>query len=199
MSIYKDIRESANLSQCKLSKLSGVSRATIYDIETRGNSPRPDTLDKLAKTLSEFTDLAYVAGLFDRSSTITITRNKAGRTNTSIRPHYLARVVFNSKHRILCEIVKTILDCGNVCPVSSKTFEGFSFYAHSKDAGKALEKLLPYLKLKRAKALVLLAFRAELMKNKRKRKESLWYFREDLDWDLIGKDYEFYYNKIREV
>lgn len=202
MKILKDIRESVGLSQKKLSELSGVHRKTLYEMETNDRGCSEETLNKLSKTLAQFTDLAYVAGLFDRNSVITITKNKIGTTNTQQRPHYIAKVTLSSKHKILCELVKQVLECGLVTTLSPNKHRKeprYEFYAFSKQAELAAERLLPYLKIKREKAKVLLAFREELMSNKVTRGPSIMSGLGDLDWDSIGETYEAFYKRIREV
>ncbi|WP_443083824.1 helix-turn-helix domain-containing protein [Vallitalea sp.] len=47
----KEIRESKNISLNKLSKISGVSKSTLYQIENNDSKPYFDTIYKISRAL----------------------------------------------------------------------------------------------------------------------------------------------------
>lgn len=193
--MIKEIRESCELSRNELARKSGVHRRTLFNIETGKKKCTDKYLYKLVDTLSKYVDLAYVAGLFDRASSIIITKNKAGTTNTSNHVHYVARVVFGTKHKELAELIRSIFNIGEVS--YQKSSNRYSFYAFSKSSEVVLEKLLPYLKIKRKKAEILLAFRRKMNENKLKRSGLI----EKCEWDqdAANDEYEVFYQALREL
>lgn len=220
--ILKDIRESTGLTDRDLSALSGVSRTSIYYLEReRIKNPSPVMIDRLIYELSKYVELSYIAGLVDRASSITITKNKAGHTNTSKYPHYIARFTVGSKHKEIAELVRRVLGVGSVTTLYEK-IDGkkvpyrYNYYAHCVQSGQALEKLFPYLKIKREKAKILLEFRELMTKN---HKAHQLFYRQGLyngnianldegfdlsntrgtwDQEAINLEYEKYYQEIRK-
>ncbi|MCK8824880.1 helix-turn-helix domain-containing protein [Fuchsiella alkaliacetigena] len=63
----KKLRKEFDLTQEKLAKKVGVSRATIAGYETKGKEPPYDTLTKLAEIFNVSTD--YLLGLTDERKT----------------------------------------------------------------------------------------------------------------------------------
>lgn len=200
--ILKEIRESCKLSTSELSRLSGIHRRDIYNLET-GRYCKKAKFYKLVETLASKVELAYIAGLVDRCSSINIGKNKAGATNTSKHPHYIAKFIVTSIHEEIPEIIRTVLGVGETTTV--KSYNGsrdhyYSYYAHNQAAGKALEKLLPYLKIKRQKAQILLDFRKEMEFNKSQRDYLYSIHGPGYEWDQdeINAEYDKYYQRIRE-
>jgi len=172
MKIIKELRESCGLSQKKLAGLLNVSDTKIYDMETGRRKAKNTDLEALGKIMAERIDLSYVAGLFDRSSIITITRTAPYKIHKyQHSPMYVSRVVFNSKHRILCEIIKNVFGVGKV---STSKNGNHSYYAHCEDVDLVLEKLLPYIKLKRYKVETLIEFRKFLEKTRDEYRKDSW-------------------------
>lgn len=201
MTILKEIRESCKMSTAELSRRSGVHRRDIYNLE-QGKCRKDGNkkLYRVLEALSEKIELAYVAGLVDRASSITITKNKAGHTKTSKSPHYIAKFILCSIHLEICEIVRNILKIGEVSySRNSKGNKYYQYYAHCKSAGTAIEKLLPYLKIKRAKAETLLEFR-KCMEDYKLQYKTYLDSGKVSEWDQsIPNDvYETFYQKIRQ-
>jgi transcriptional regulator with XRE-family HTH domain len=175
--LLKSVRLASNLSQNKLGKMSGVSNNYISEIEAGKYNPSSDVLDKLSGTLSQFIDLSYVAGLYDRKSSITILRVKqiSSKEKTSGKWHggwsqgygYLARVEFRSKHKFLVELIQKVFGCGSITHTKySKDPEKtcWTFMAWSDNAEQVLDKIYPYIKLKRQQCDLIFKLR-ELQKN----------------------------------
>lgn len=202
MNILTSIRETIGLSRGELAKLSGVPRSTLYDIETFNREVPEKHVDSLAKVLAEHTNIAYVAGLFDRSSSWLITRLKVGFTNTAKSEHYLSRIHFCTKHKILAETIKSIMGVGEVCWIKdykNKNNGHWLYYAHCKSAAVVAEKLLPYLIIKKGKAETLIEFQELRMGVKKERFLTYNYgINEYYDFDAILDQYEVFYKRIRE-
>lgn len=173
MRVIKELRESCGLSRNKLADLMNVSDSKIYDMETGRRKAKDEDLEVLGKVIAERIDLSYVAGLFDRSSIITITRTAPYKIHKHQHsPAYIARVVFNSKYKILCEIIKNVFGVGKVS--TYKNGGMYSYYAHCEDVDNVLQKLLPYIKLKRHKVETLIEFRSFLEKTRDEYRASSW-------------------------
>lgn len=164
--IIKEIREGLGLSQTELAKDSGVSRSFLSEIEGNKKTFSDETADKLSTSIAKFMEISYIAGLFDRRSTIDILRitqsNKKTEWNGgwTLSEGYIARVEFRSKHKILTNIVKNFFGCGSL--TSTKQANGtknYTYMAWSENAEDVLNTLLPYLKLKRKQAELVLKLR----------------------------------------
>lgn len=190
--ILKEIRESCKLTTTELSKRSGVHRRDIYNLE---QGKRNKHYHKVLDVLAQKVDLAYIAGLVDRASTITITKQMPAEYNCHQDPHYLAKFTLGSVHKEIPEIIMRILDTGKVSP--RKTPNGgvyYSYYAHCAQSYAAIFKLLPYLKIRRAKAQVLLNFRTYMDECPYGKHRKLDYDRES----HLAKC-EWFYQEIRRV
>lgn len=201
MTILKEIRESCKLSTAELSKRSGVHRRDIYNLE---KGKRNKHYHRVLDALAEKVELAYIAGLVDRASCITITKLKKGATSTSKHEHYMARFIVTSVNQDIPEIIKRILVVGEVSKTKSySTIRDYhyTYYAYCDAAGKALEKLLPYLKIKRRKAEILLEFRELMSYNFQQRKYLYDEHGPGYEWDQYFQNskYEEFYQKIRSV
>lgn len=192
--ILKEIRESCKLTTTELSKRSGVHRRDIYNLE---HGKRNKHYHKVLDVLAQKVDLAYIAGLVDRASTITITKQMPAEYNCHQDPYYMAKVVVGSVHKEIPEIIMRILDTGKVStrkvPYKENTVY-HSYYAHCAQAYAAVFKLLPYLKIKRAKAQVLLDFRIYM-------DEHPYGKHKKADYDREGHlaKCEWFYQEIRRV
>lgn len=163
--VLKSLREASNLSQRDLANLAGVSRTKIFDIE-QGKSSAVALADKINTIIAERLDLAYVAGLFDRKSSITTLKNKPdyvkrgpGRVDNP-SPHYVVRVEFLSRHKLLIDIIHKVFKCGSITTIKQDgQVRYWKFMAWSKNAERVLEELYPYLRLKRQQAELLLQLR----------------------------------------
>ena len=202
MTIIKEIRESCKMSTAELSRRSGVHRRTIYNIETGKHKLIINKqFYRLMESPSKDVDLSYIAGLVDRTSSINITKNKAGATNTSKSPHYMARFIVGSVHPEIPEIIRAKLGIGEVSKrrePSGRIY--YNYYAHCQAAGRAVEKILPFLKIKRRKAEVLLEFRKVMEENKLQYQSYLDSGRV-IEWDqsIPNEQYEKYYQLISQV
>lgn len=178
-SVLKGLREAARLSQQELADKTGIDRSTISQLENDKFHLTEDRMDKLSNTLAEFTDLAYVAGLFDRASCLGITKLRVGQVynayGTRVSPHYRVRVNFTSKHKILVEVINRVFGVGKVCP--QKNYRGgqpyYMFYAGSANAEDVLRKLLPYLRVKRSQVELILQLREIINFNRHNRQGSM--------------------------
>lgn len=202
MTILKEIRESSKLSVTELSKLSGVHRRTIYNLETGTQGVESTNFYKIIDSLASFVDKAYIAGLVDRSSTISITKIKPfTQSPTQFHDAYVAKFLVHSIHKEIPEIIKRVLGVGKVSKRKDpKGDPYYCFYAHHKNAGEALEVILPYLKIKRKKAQILLDFREQAKLNIKKRGSNLGNHKVN-DWsqEEANKVYEDFYRQIREA
>lgn len=168
--IIKTLRESSNLSQSGLSKLSGVSRSFISEIESDKAGFSEETFDKLSSALVKFVDLSYVAGMYDRKSSISILKVHKREEKTKdgggwvLSDGYIARVEFTTKHELLAKFLSRMFDFGTVTKSKYKygnnEYTRYSYMCWSKNAERLLTELLPYLKLKKKQAELILELRA---------------------------------------
>lgn len=163
--IIKNFREQARLSRNELSRLSGVAETTLREMEGNKYGTDPEKANKIASVLSRFVDLSYIAGLFDKGSTIGISiqntqylNNRSSQnTGYSKNPYYYPRVQFYSKHKLLLEILQKVFEVGTFS--YSKKTGMYTYMAWSGNAEIVLEKLLPYLRIKRKQAELCLELR----------------------------------------
>lgn len=168
--IVRNLRVAAGLSQSEFSKLSGVSKSYISEVETGKNNPSDVILDKFSNTLAQYVDTSYVAGLFDRKSSMSILRVKKQDKKDKygggwvLGDGYIARIEFNTIHKVIINILQKVFDCGTY--YRTNVGESYRFMAWSDNAEKVLTKLYPYLKVKRRHAEILLELR-EMQHNNR--------------------------------
>ncbi len=165
--VLKGLREAAGLSQRDLAKEVGISRTKVYDLENKKDLTVQEA-ELFSESLAKTIDLAYVSGLFDRASIFSITRIAPGKLHDHQKsPAYVASIRFSSNHKILVDILKQVFGVGKVCPQKQTDSKiRWIYYAHNKNVDTVLEKLIPYLRLKREKALVLKEFRSFLAESR---------------------------------
>jgi len=158
--LLKSLRESAGLSQRDLATAVGISRTKVFNLEQK-SSLGENEVDLFSKALAKTIDLSYVAGLFDRASTFSITRIAPGKIHALQKSTaYIARIQFSSNHKLLVDILMSVFGTGKVCPQKyNNGTTRWIYYSHNQSVDVVLEMLIPYLKLKREKALVLQEFR----------------------------------------
>ncbi len=165
MNLIKELRETAGLSQRELAKEIGMSRTKVYNLENdKAAVLREGELERLSKAFAKNIELAYVAGLFDRASQINITRIAPFKIHDSQEsPMYISRIQFHTKHEVLANVVMSVFGTGRVCPIKDKgRIKSYMFYAHCESVDKVIDLLLPYVRIKREKLLILKEFRAYL-------------------------------------
>lgn len=90
-------------------------------------------------------DLSYIAGLFDGEGSVTLTR----REGRDIQ--YVALSLSNT-HREIVERIKQSLGCGSVHKQSGVNLPVYNWYVSHAAAAECIEKLLPFLIVKRKEA-----------------------------------------------
>jgi transcriptional regulator with XRE-family HTH domain len=156
--IIKELRESTGLSQRDLASIAGFSRSKVFDLE-QGRNIKKEDLVTLSKIFAKRINMSYIAELFDRASSVGITKIHPYKIHSyQVSPTYISRVMFHSKHEILCNLIMEVVGSGKVCPAKN----GFQYYAHCQAADAAVDALLPYLVIKKAKFLILKEFRVLL-------------------------------------
>lgn len=174
-STLRSMRQSSGLTLKELAKLIKVSDKKLTAIENAKDSLTDDLASKIGNIIAEKLDLAYVAGLFDRKSSITITRISQKKKSkfsypTSENYNYIPRVVFSTKHKILVDIILKIMGVGFYTYLKASKLHQFS--AFSKNAETVLTKLYPYIKLKRPVIDEILKLRKLQNKTKGKAKQT---------------------------
>lgn len=170
--LLKSVRLNAGLSLRDLAKETGISFQTISDLERGHSKLTEDRVDLLSSALARFVDTAYVAGLFDRKSSIGIlkvkpvTREKLKEKQNGgsvTGPTYLVRVEFRTKHKLLVDLIQKIMGCGTFTNVNNTHI----FMAWSANGERVLNTLMPYLKVKRRQAELCLELRDMQNDNKK--------------------------------
>lgn len=175
--LLRSTRINAGLTLRQLAAETGIKFQTISDLERGHTKLTADKVDILSSALARFVDLSYVAGLFDRKSSIGIlrvnpkTREQLAKGNggTLYGPSFLVRVEFRTKHKLLVELVQKVLGAGTHTTVQGKgkPWVTHTFMAWSANGEKVINQLLPYLKVKRRQAELCLELR-EMQKVNRK-------------------------------
>lgn len=175
--LLRSTRINAGLTLRQLADETGIKFQTISDLERGHTKLTADKVDILSSALARFIDLSYVAGLFDRKSSIGIlrvnpkTREQLAKGNggTLYGPTFLVRVEFRTKHKLLVELVQKVLVTGTHTTVQGKgkPWVTHTFMAWSANGEKVINQLLPYLKVKRRQAELCLELR-EMQKVNRK-------------------------------
>lgn len=162
-SLIKALREAVGMSQPELGKEIGKSKDGVYRLETAQARITPELEDKITKAIAERIELSYIAGLIDRRCVFTIYNAKPKSYNCRTQEGFEVRIIFNTKHKILVELMQKVLKAGKVMPRKSSYKNedciGWCFQAFTKDAEVVLDKLLPYLKIKKPLAEILLDLR----------------------------------------
>lgn len=170
--LLKSVRTNAGLTLRQLASKTKIPFQTISDLERGHTKLTPERVDILADTLSKFVDKAYVAGLFDRKSSIGIlkvkpvTRKELKEKNNGgsvTGPTFLVRVEFRSKHKLLIDLIQKVMGCGTLTSVNNTHV----FMAWSANGERVLNTLMPYLKVKRRQAELCLELR-EMQKDNKK-------------------------------
>lgn len=176
--LLRSTRINAGLTLRQLADETGIKFQTISDLERGHSKLTADKVDILSSALARFVDLSYVAGLFDRKSSIGILRvnpktreevQKKGNGGSVTGPSFIVRVEFRTKHKLLVEIIKKVLGAGTFTSVQNKDKPWVThiFMAWSANGEKVINQLLPYLKVKRRQAELCLELR-EMQKVNRK-------------------------------
>lgn len=175
--LLRSTRINAGLTLRQLAAKTGIKFQTISDLERGHTKLTADKVDILSSALARFIDLSYVAGLFDRKSSIGIlrvnpkTREQLAKGNggTLYGPSFLVRVEFRTKHKLLVELIQKVLGAGTHTTVQNAGSPTIihTFMAWSANGEKVINQLLPYLKVKRRQAELCLELR-EMQKVNRK-------------------------------
>ena len=168
--LLKSLREAANLSQQELATRTGLSRTKVYNLENRDLLNQDET-DLFSKVLAETIDLSYVAGLFDRASSFLIIKVARGKIHEhQLSPTYIASISFTTNQKLLADTLREVFGVGEVCSVTQYGAQAgksrWNYYARSHSVDIILEKMIPYLRLKRKKAILLQEFRNYLTDSK---------------------------------
>lgn len=175
--LLRSTRINAGLTLRQLADETGIKFQTISDLERGHSKLTADKVDILSSTLARFVDLSYVAGLFDRKSSIGIlrvnpkTREQLAKGNggTLYGPTFLVRVEFRCKYQFLVELIQKVLGVGTLTTVQNVGSSSIvhTYMAWSVNGEKVINQLLPYLKVKRRQAELCLELR-EMQKVNRK-------------------------------
>lgn len=186
--------------------LANTSTQTQQPLGTRNPVPEPrldpatwsmrDLADMLVGTpeLTHRENLAYTAGFIDGDGCFHIARQKYPHPPRNARPCYRGRVVISQNDRFVLEHVREVLNLGGriyrgrVTAQNNKAPHNLVYDSTSFDV---LRTLMPYLRVKRAQAMVMLAFEAEGQVHKHSgpkgHPKELWKIREK------------FYNKLRRM
>jgi len=99
-------------------------------------------------------DLQYVAGMIDGEGSIMLLRNVQPHGAAYIRP----RITITNKSRKVLQRCRRILRAGRIERAHSKTDVLRLAIERRTDIARSLRALLPFIKLKRTQALVMMAF-----------------------------------------
>lgn len=161
--LLKSLREAAGLSQTELGELVGKSHDGIYRLEAAKAKITPELEDLIASAIAERIEFSYIAGLIDRRCIFTIFKAEPKSYNCRKQTGYEARVIFNTSHKFIAELMVKVLGAGQVQPRKTnnkdKTHVGWCFQAFTKDAEVVLNKIQPYLKIKKPLADLMLDLR----------------------------------------
>lgn len=158
--LIKALRESACLSQGQLGDLIGKSDDGVYRLESAKARITPELEESISRVIAERIELSYVAGLFDRRSVFTIYKAKPASYNCRTQNGYEVRIIFNTTHKLLVDLMVSLFGAGKVFPRKNPNGAiGWCFNAFTKDAEVVLDKLIPYLKIKRPLAELMLELR----------------------------------------
>lgn len=151
--LLEDLMQTTGTSRSELARKSGVAIKDLTD-------PTQEVEDKIANVLASRLTASYVAGLFDRSSSwniIKVLPNRVKHTRSNGKnsgpiniPNYSVRIRFNTASRLLAKVLESFFGAGFVVP---RNTGGFELFASNKKSKVVIEKLLPYLVVKRKKAL----------------------------------------------
>lgn len=159
MSILEDLMAVGGFSGRQLQEETGLKDFKDIDI-----LPEED-FDKLSRAIASRIQIAYVAGLFDRHSSWSILKlmpnreknqgtTSTGRNRGPINlPSYSIRIRFMTKHKLLAEVLEKVL--GEGFTTYHKSSKAYCLFLTSRKARRVIDKLLPYLVLKRQEALLL--------------------------------------------
>lgn len=175
--LLRSTRINAGLTLRQLADETGIKFQTISDLERGHSKLTADKVDILSSTLARFVDLSYVAGLFDRRSSIGILRVSAktkeqiakGNGGSLHGPTFLVRVEFRCQYQFLVELIQKVLGVGTLTTTQTKGSPSIvhTYMAWSANGEKVINQLLPYLKVKRRQAELCLELR-EMQKVNRK-------------------------------
>lgn len=196
--LLKSLRESSGLSQRDLASELGVSRTKVFNVENNKSKLSPELEEMIAKVIAERIEFSYIAGLFDRRCSFNIYLAKPSHYNCRIQNGYEIRISFNTKHKILTDILQAVFKNGRVLPRkgTSKVPVHWTFQAFTAEGEEVLEKLLPYLKVKRQLAEIMLELR-DLQKQRVK--NYIHIGTERLSDDEFHQQAENLFNKFQEV
>lgn len=158
-----ELRTVTNLSQRHIAKEVGVHHSTIQRFEKGERELPTEVLEQVSKVIAQKLSTVYVAGLFDRSSCLSIVKvlpnrkkyTKADGNNTGPInfPVYSVRVRFRTSSKLLATVLEQFFGSGFVYHSCG---DGWTLVCAHKKSRIVLETLLPYLIVKRTRAVDLL-------------------------------------------
>jgi transcriptional regulator with XRE-family HTH domain len=157
--LVKNLREWSGLSQLELGSLIGKSHDGVYRLEAAKARITPELEDKITSVIAERIELSYIAGLIDRRCVFTIFKAQPKSYNPRTQTGYEIRILFNTQHKILAELIQKVTNSGRVLPRRTENRISWSFQAFTAEAETVLTMIQPYLKIKKPLADLMLDLR----------------------------------------
>lgn len=172
----KDLEDKiVNLYKCgdsvlSVSKKTRVSRGCVMNVLTRkeikirpGKTQSPSLLDSLSEI-----DIAYIAGFFDGEGCVCV--HHAGKETENKKSIYILTATIANTNKSVMDYLHSVL--GGYIAENNKIIGCKTCYVlhfNSRKAYKLLEKLLPYLRVKKKQAELTMKLR-DIITNKKRRK-----------------------------